>query len=186
MNMTPEQARERLLAGKTNLSRLQEIPAPHSVLVLRGRRAACTRALETLLDSLAIRWCRSADRIVLRGRLGQGLSKATNSFIAQSRRTGWFRIGLGLVCIIGLAILSAAAQIWVAYRSTQVLPAGSLTPGFGALDELDRLTLQDDLSAQRNVLYWLRRLAALSVDEMPVESLPAIVVLAQHPDPTIR
>lgn len=115
-----------------------------------------------------------------------GWVKASPKLQTHSLHKAAALVGLGLVCIIGLAILSVAAQSWVAYRSTQVLPAGSLTPGFGALDELDRLALQDDLSAQRNVLYWLRRLAALSVDEMPVESLPAIVVLAQHPDPTIR
>ena len=115
-----------------------------------------------------------------------GWVKASPKLQTHSLHKAAALVGLGLVCISGITTLLAAAQRSTAYQSTPVLPADLRAPGFDALDELDRLALTDDLSAHRNLLYWLRRLAALSVDEMPVESLPAIVVLAQHPDPTIR
>lgn len=50
----------------------------------------------------------------------------------------------------------------------------------GPLDELDRVNLVADLKAGQRVRYWLQRLSALPVSEIPAESLPLIAEIAKQ------
>ena len=185
---------QNMVNGSTNLHQLDEVSTPQSVQILirkliahdPSQRWGNARHVHDLLKH-CMAACQSDD-VVLPSELSGAVNWGKSSGKSQthsSRKTA-AAVGMGLVCILGLTSLFVRAQGWAANRSVHALSPDSRAPGFGALDDLDRLAMLDDLSAQRNLLYWLRRLAALSVDEMPVESLPAIVVLAQHPDPTIR
>jgi eukaryotic-like serine/threonine-protein kinase len=56
----------------------------------------------------------------------------------------------------------------------------------GPLDELDKQAFAADMKRNERQLYWLKRLAALSVQEIDADLLPAIINLADDSDPTIR
>lgn len=59
-------------------------------------------------------------------------------------------------------------------------------PAAEPLDALDRQNVMQDLAVQRNVKYWLRRLACLPIHEVPVEVMPQIEPYLVDLDPSIR
>lgn len=69
---------------------------------------------------------------------------------------------------------------------TVLAPAPTANLRYGAFDELDRRALFSDLERAENLPYWLRRMAYLPVDQIPVEALPAVQALSENSDATIR
>jgi eukaryotic-like serine/threonine-protein kinase len=112
------------------------------------------------------------------------------------------------IAMVGLLALTVFGIHWRADQKTNPVEVESVTPPtigeateaagdpmllasghsrpYGRLDELDRRALLHDIDNQYNLLYWLRRLAYLSADEIPAEVLPKVQVLAHHGDPTAR
>ncbi len=59
-------------------------------------------------------------------------------------------------------------------------------PRYGVLDELDHRAMLSDFRKGEKLHYWLRRLAYLSVDEIPADAIPSVQKLADHDDQTTR
>ncbi len=185
---------QNLAAGKSHWEQLGEkaVPEPIQTLLARlldaepSRRwedagqvrtllQHCLAAFESHEYELPIELTAAAQRLSTRPLIGQ-------LTLGQSMRSPSVR---QIAIAIGLVSLVAIGWNFVGNHQPKSL-VEDRPPSFGALDDLDRLAIQDDLTAERNLRYWLRRLAALSVDEVPAESLPEIQSLAQHTDPTIR
>lgn len=65
-------------------------------------------------------------------------------------------------------------------------PEPELNLRYGVLDELDISNMNDDLRANRNVLYWLRRLAYLSASDIPPSCVAAVDQLSRSTDDAVR
>ncbi len=119
---------------------------------------------------------------------------------SATRLTSRFYLRVG-VALLGVTAIAAGLQQFVkfagkplatGYTDSEPKPLdqsqqnSEQSPRYGALDELDRRAMLADLERGRKLHYWLRRLAYLQVDEIPPEAIPAVQLLAEHPDLATR